>query len=111
MAPVVELPVDGLSYGGFTQMLRDVIKELGVPTKRIEYVCLGELGPDGLQGHIVIHLRVPTSETTLELHAFHELEVETSVEACVQSVSHSALCHVMRDAHEHLKNGPYRLLP
>ena len=51
-------------------MLYDVLEELGVPTKRIKYVCLGEPGPDGLQGHIVIHFRVPTSETLPELHAF-----------------------------------------
>ena len=70
MAPVVELSVDGLSYGGFAQMLHDILKELGVPTEHVEYVYRGEPRPDGLQGHIIIHLRVPTSETLLELHAF-----------------------------------------
>ena len=92
-------------------MLHDFLAKIGVTIDQIEYIYHGELGPNRLQGHIVIHLRVPMSETLLELHVFNELEVETSVEACVQSVSHSALCHVMRDAHEHLKNGPYRLLP
>ena len=48
-------------------MLYDVLKELGVPTKQIKYVCHGEPGPDGLQCHIVIHLRVPMSETLPEL--------------------------------------------
>jgi hypothetical protein len=48
MAPAVELFVDGLSYLGFTQMLYDVLDELGVPTERIEYVCQGKPGPDGL---------------------------------------------------------------
>jgi len=33
MAPAVELPVDGLSYKGFAQVLYDVLEELGVPTK------------------------------------------------------------------------------
>ena len=51
------------------------------------------------------------SETLPELHAFNELKVKTSVEACVQSVSRLTLRRVMRDAHEHLKNGLYRLLP
>jgi hypothetical protein len=51
------------------------------------------------------------SETLLELHAFDELKVETSVEACVQSVSCSALHRMARDAHEHLKRRLYRLLP
>ena len=44
-------------------MLYDILEELGVPTEQVEYVCRGEPGPDGLQDHIVIHLRVPTSET------------------------------------------------
>jgi hypothetical protein len=33
MAPTVELPVDSLSYRGFTRMLHDILEELGVPTK------------------------------------------------------------------------------
>ena len=70
MAPAVELPVDGLSYWGCAQMLYDVLEELGVPTEQVEYVRRGEQGPDGLQGHIIVHLRVPTSETLPKLHAF-----------------------------------------
>ena len=70
MAPAVELPINGLSYWGFAQMLYNVLEELGVPTEQVEYVCCGEPGPDGLQGHFVIHLRVPTSETLPKLHAF-----------------------------------------
>ena len=89
-------------------MLHDILKELGVPAEQIEYAYRGEPGPNGLQGHIIIHLRVPASETLPELHTFNELKVKTSVEACVQSVSRLALRRVMRDAHEHLKNGPYR---
>ena len=92
-------------------MLYDVLEELGVPIEQIEYIYRGELGPDGLQVHIVIYLRVPASETLLELHAFQELEVETFVEACVQSISRSTLRRVMLDAHEHLKRGSYHLLP
>ncbi|CAD6272196.1 unnamed protein product [Miscanthus lutarioriparius] len=83
MALAVELPVDGLSYRGFAQMLYDVLEELGVPTKKVEYIYRGELGPDELQGHIVIHLRVPGSETLPELHVFQELQVEISITACV----------------------------
>ena len=63
MAPVVELLVDGLNYRGFAQMLYNILKELGVPTKQVEYVYHGEPRPNGLQVHIVIHLRVPASET------------------------------------------------
>ena len=63
IAPVVELPVDGLSYKGFAQMLYDVLEELGVPIEQIEYVCHVEPGLNGLYGHIVIYLRVPMSET------------------------------------------------
>jgi hypothetical protein len=37
--------------------------------------------------------------------------VETSVAACVQSVLRTALRSVMRDAHDYLQTGPYRLLP
>ena len=48
MAPAVELPVNGLSYQGFGQMLYNVLEELGVPTKQVEYVCHGEPRPDGL---------------------------------------------------------------
>ena len=48
MAPAVELPVDGLSYWGFAQMLYDVLEELGVPTEQVKYVYHGEPGPDGL---------------------------------------------------------------
>ena len=42
MAPAVQLPIDGQSYGGFAQMLREVLQELGVCTKLIEYVYRGE---------------------------------------------------------------------
>ena len=70
MALAVELPVDGLSYQGFAQMLYNVLEELGVPTKQVKYICHGEPGLDGLLGHIVIHLRVPMGETLPELHAF-----------------------------------------
>jgi hypothetical protein len=45
------------------------------------------------------------------LHAFKEVAVETSVAACVQSISRTALRSVMRDAHDYLQTGPYRLLP
>ena len=48
MALVVEPTSDGQSYGGFAQMLREVLQELGVPIKRIEYICHGEMGPDAL---------------------------------------------------------------
>ena len=48
MALVVKLPIDGLSYQGFAQMLYDVLEELGVPTKQVKYVYHGEPGPDGL---------------------------------------------------------------
>jgi hypothetical protein len=74
-------------------------------------VCRGEPGPDGLKGHIVVHLKVPTSEFVLVLRAFETLEVENSIASCVQSVSRTALCSVMRDTHDYLKMGPYRLLP
>ena len=37
--------------------------------------------------------------------------METSIAACVQSASRSALCRVIRDAHEYLRMGLYRLLP
>ena len=48
MAPIVQLLIDGLTYRGFIQMLYDVLEELGVPTKWIEYVYRGKLGPNGL---------------------------------------------------------------
>ena len=51
-------------------MLYDILEELGVPTEQVDYVCHDEPGPNGLQGHIVIHLMVPASETLQELHAF-----------------------------------------
>ena len=56
MAPSIELLFDGGSYGGFALLLCEVLEELGVPTEQIKYVCHGEVGPEGLQGHIVIHL-------------------------------------------------------
>jgi hypothetical protein len=80
--------------------------------ERITCVCRGEAGPDRLlQGHVVVHLWVPASAYVPMLHAFEEVAVETSVAACVQSVSRTALHSVMRDAHDYLQTGPYRLLP
>ena len=69
MARAVELPVDDLSYKGFAQMLYDILEELGVPTKQVKYVYRGEPRPNDLQGHIIIHLRVPLSKTLPKLHA------------------------------------------
>jgi len=111
MAPVVELPVDGLAYRGFATILYDILDSLGVPTEEIEYVCRGEPRPDGFKGHVVVHLKVPASEFVPVLRAFETLEVENSIASCVQSVSRTALRGVMRDAHDYLKMGPYRLLP
>jgi hypothetical protein len=74
-------------------------------------MCWGEPGPDGFKGHIVVHLKVPASEFVPVLRAFETLEVENSIASCVQSVSRTALCSVMRDARDYLKTGPYRLLP
>jgi len=111
MAPIAELPVDGLAYRGFATILYDVLDSLGVPTEQIEYVCRGEHGPDGFKGHIVVHLKVPASEFVPVLRAFETLEVENSIASCVQSISRTALRSVMRDAHDYLKTGPYRLLP
>jgi hypothetical protein len=111
MAPVVKLPMDGLAYRGFAMILYDVLDSLGVPTKKIEYVCRGEPRPNGFKGHIVVHLKVPTSEYMPVLHAFKTLEVENSIASCVQSVSHTTLHSMMRDAHDYLKTRPYCLLP
>jgi hypothetical protein len=88
-----------------------VLDSLGIPTEQIEYVCRGKHGPDGFKGHIVVHLKVPAGEFVPVLHAFETLEVENSIASCVQSVSCTALRSVMRDAHDYLKTGPYRLLP
>jgi hypothetical protein len=111
IAPVVELPIDGLAYRGFAMILYDMLDSLGVPTEQIEYMCRGEPRPDGFKGHIVVHLKVPTSEFVSMLHAFETLEVENSIASCVQSVSRTTLRSVMCDAHDYLKTGLYRLLP
>jgi hypothetical protein len=89
-----------------------VLDSLGVPTERITCVCRGEAGSDGLlQGHIVVHLWVPASAYVPVLHAFEEVAVETSIAACVQSVSCTALHSMMRDMHDYLQTRPYHLLP
>jgi hypothetical protein len=111
MAPIVELPVDGLAYRGFAMILYDVLDSLGVPTEQIEYVCRGEPRPNGFKGHIMVHLKVPTSEFIPVLRAFETLEVENSIASCVQSISRTALRSVMHDAHDYLKTGSYHLLP
>ena len=111
MAPVVELPVDGLAYRGFAMILYDVLDSLGVPTEKIEYVCRGEPRPDGFKGHIMVHLKVPASEFVPVLRAFKTLEVDNSIASCMQSVSRTALRGVMRDVHDYLKTRPYHLLP
>ena len=49
--------------------------------------------------------------TQPEMHAFQELQVETSIAAYVLSVSCSALRRVKRDTYGHLKGGPYSRLP
>jgi hypothetical protein len=54
MAPIVELPVDGLAYRGFTTILYDILDSLGVPTEKIKYVCWGEPRLDGFKGHVVV---------------------------------------------------------
>jgi hypothetical protein len=83
MAPVVEFPMDGLAYRRFAMILYDVLDSLGVPTKRIEYVCQGEPGPDGFKGHIVVHHKVPANEFIPVLRSFETLEVENSIASCV----------------------------
>jgi hypothetical protein len=80
MAPLVELAVDARDYRGSATILYGVLDSLGVPTERITCVCQGEAGPDGLlQGHVIVHLWVPTSAYVPVLHAFEEVDVETSV--------------------------------
>jgi hypothetical protein len=112
MAPHVEHAVDARDYRGFATILFRVLDSLGVPTERITCVCRGEARLDGLlQGHVVIHLWVPASAYVPVLHAFEEVAMETSIAACVQSVSRTALRSVMRDTHDYLQIGPYHLLP
>jgi hypothetical protein len=78
----IELVVDARDYRGFAMILYGVLDSLGVPTERITCMCRGEAGPDGLlQGHVVVHLWVPTSAYVPVLHAFEEVAVETSVAA------------------------------
>jgi hypothetical protein len=83
MAPVVELPMDGLAYHGFAMILYDVLDSLGVPIEKIEYVCRGEPRPDEFKGHIVVHLKVTASEFIQMLRAFETLEVENYIASCV----------------------------
>jgi hypothetical protein len=112
MAPLVELAVDARDYCGFATILYEVLDSLGVPTERITCVYRGKAGPDGLlQGHVIVHLLVPASAYVPVLHTFEEVAVETSVAACVQSVSRMALCSMMRDAHDYLQTRPYHPLP
>jgi hypothetical protein len=88
MAPLVELAVDARDYRGFAMILYGVLDSLGVPTEGITCVCQGEARPNGLlQGHVIIHIWVPASAYVPVLHAFEEVGVETSVAACVLSVS------------------------
>jgi hypothetical protein len=97
---------------GFAMILYGVLDLLGVPTERITCVCRGEARLDRLlQGHVVVHLWVPASAYVPVLHTFEEVAVETSVAACVQSISRMALRSVIRDAHDYLQTRPYRLLP
>jgi hypothetical protein len=98
MAPVVELPVDGLANRGFAMILYDVLDSLGIPTEKIKYVCRGEPGPDGFKGHIVVHLTVPASEFVPVLRAFETLEVEKhrgirklALEACCNTMDKLAV--------------------
>jgi hypothetical protein len=112
MAPLVELAIDARDYRGFATILYGMLDSLDVPTERITCVCRGEARPNRLlQGHVVVHLWVPTSVYMPMLHAFEEVAVETSIVACVHSVLHTALRSVMRDAHDNLQTRPYYLLP
>jgi hypothetical protein len=103
--------VNGLAYRGFATILYDILDSLGIPTEKIEYVCRGEPEPDGFKGHIMGHFKVFANEFVPVLRAFKTLEVENSIALCMQSVSRPAFRSVMRDAHDYLKTGPYRLLP
>jgi predicted transcriptional regulator len=111
MAPIVDLPIVLVNHGGFVPLLFDVLEHLGVQTQFATCVCRGEAAPGGLKGHIVVDLRIPASTTHPDLPAFGKVEVETSVEACIQSVCRIALRHICRDAHAYLRDTPYRLLP
>jgi hypothetical protein len=103
MAQLVELAVDARDNRGFATILYGVLDSLGIPTERITCMCRGEAGPDRLlQGHVVVHLWVPASAYVPMLHAFEEVALETSVAACVQSISRTALRSVMRDTHDYL---------
>ena len=54
---------------------------------------------------------MPASEVIPELRAFSELEVDTSIDYCVQSISCMAMGTIMRELHERLKDGHFRQLP
>lgn len=56
-------------------------------------------------------LHVPASDTLPDVKAFTNLEVEMTVDTCVQSVSRSELRHICRDARHYLDGGSYHLLP
>lgn len=108
----MEIEVDGMEHGGFAQILREVLEELGVRSKQIKYYCMGDRGPDNtLQGQITVTIHIPASETLPTIRSFAKFEVESMVAECIQSVSHSTLRRVARDARAYLEHGPYHLLP
>lgn len=45
MAPSAEIMLDGSAYGGFVEILRNVLEELGVHPEQLRYIYHGEQGP------------------------------------------------------------------
>ena len=109
--PMVDVPIDGQEHGGFALLLHELLGELGVPAESIKYTCNGKLASNGqLEGFITVRVQVPASEVVPELHAFFELEVDTSIDYYVQSVSRMAMGTIMRELHECLKDGRFHQL-
>lgn len=108
----VQLPIDATQHGGFAEVLRMVLNELGVPTSSIQYVVEGEPAPGGgLQGYTTVKLSFPASERVREFSRGTGFQFDDNIRMGVQQISREALRLVTSESRQYLEGTSFRLLP
>ena len=72
------LPIDDKLHDGYAQVLRKVLKELGVPREKCQY-CHCRVGPNGPEDYFLVAVQILACKEVHELQPFTNGEVESTI--------------------------------
>ncbi|CAN6204247.1 unnamed protein product [Urochloa humidicola] len=108
----VRVKVSARGFGGFADLLLEVLERAGVNTDNVTFEGVTQLlpGAEG-EGWTQIHTVVPYDMSVPEFVPWHEDVAETSMADAVQTAARHTLRDVHRPLRSRLQDTPYRYLP